>query len=148
MRLIPSLNTQGSSALRIVAEDTPFRGQAAHRYDIEGFDTTNNRAVRGGGFVPRFRNLAVIFASEDGAANDVVPDGVTIDALLAIVADHLQGLQSGPTGSQGKQLALEYIESARDVLAADAGAHQAFSHSRQGAFGNNAFARTGTTGSL
>lgn len=146
MRHITSQTAHGSCALRITADEAPFRGMPAHRYDIEGFDTANNRAVRSGGFVPRFRNLSIIFATDDAAANDVGPDGVTEDALLAILADHLAGKQSGPSASHGKQLALEYIDRARDVLAAEAGSHQAFGH-HNGAFNNNAFARTGT-GSL
>lgn len=149
MRHISSHTAHGSSALRITADDAPFRGMPAHRYDVEGFDTANNRAVRSGGFVPRFRNLSIIFATDDAAANDIGPDGITMDAMLAILADHLHGLQSGPTASQGKQLALEYVESARDVLAQDSGAQQAFATGGfSGAFGGNAFARTGTTGSL
>lgn len=118
MRQIFSQAPNGTSAIRITADQPPFRGMTSHRYFVEGFDTANNRAIRSGGFVPRFRDLSIIFATE-GAANDVHPDGITMDAVLAILADHLQGKLAGPTGSMNKQLALEYIESARDVLAQD-----------------------------
>ncbi len=148
MRHLSSHTAHGSSALRITADEAPFRGMPAHRYDVEGFDTANNRAVRSGGFVPRFRQLSIIFATEESAANDIGPDGVTMEALLAILGDHLQGLQSGPTASQGKQLALEYIEAARDILAQEAGTQPAFGAGFGGAFMAPTFGRTGTTGSL
>lgn len=140
MRQISSQNAHGSSALRITADEVPFRGFSAHRYVVEGFDTSANRAVRADGFVPRFRELSIIFATDE-AANDVLPDGVTIDALLAIVADHLSAKVNGPNGTMGKSLALEYVESARDVLAQDAVSHAAFDTP---VFGGNAFQRTGT----
>jgi hypothetical protein len=145
MRQIFTQSAQGSSALRITADQPPFRGMASHRYVVEGFDTAQNRAVRTGGFVPRFRELSVIFETE-GASNDFNPDGITMDALLAILADHLQGKLAGPTGSMGKQLALEYIEGARDVLAQESQAN----HFEQPSHVNytGPFARTGTTGSL
>lgn len=144
MRQIYTQTAQGSSALRITADQPPFRGMASHRYIVEGFDTAQNRAVRTGGFVPRFRELSLIFATE-GASNDAYPDGISMDAVLAILADHLQGQLSGPNGSMGKQLALEYIESARDVLAQEnqVNVFEQPSHTT----GYPSFARTGT-GSL
>lgn len=145
MRQIFSQTAQGSSALRITADQPPFRGMASHRYVVEGFDTAQNRAVRSGGFVPRFREMSIIFETE-GASNDVNPDGVSMDAILAILADHLGGQLSGPNGSMGKQLALEYIEAARDVLAQENQANQFEQPSHHTNY-SGGFARTGT-GSL
>lgn len=147
MRQIFSQPNHGQSALRITADQPPFRGMASHRYTVEGFDTAGNRAARAEGFVPRFREMSIIFGTE-GASNDACPDGITLDALLAIAADHLNGLQQGPSGSMGKQLALEYIESARDVLAQDAAQNQSFEQPiYNGGFGGG-YARTGTSGTL
>lgn len=123
MRQIHSLANPGSGALRITADQPPFRGMPSHRYFVEGFDTANNRAVRTGGFVPRFRDMSIIFETE-GASNDVSPDGISMDALLAILADHVSGQLAGPNGSMGKQLALEYIESAREVLSQESQSQQ------------------------
>lgn len=142
MRQIFSHATQGSSALRITADQPPFRGMASHRYVVEGFDTAQNRAVRSGGFVPRFRELSIIFQTED-EHNHFSPDGISMDALLAILADHLSGQLSGPNGTMGKQLALEYIESARDVLAQE-NQVPAFEQPPVHAGYTGGFARTGT----
>ncbi len=118
MRQFYSQSAHGTSALRITADDPQYRGAAPHRYVVEGFDTTNNRAIRSAGFVPRFRELSIIFETE-GASNDNCPDGISMDALLAIATDHLAALLHGPSGSMNKQLALEYLQNARDILQQD-----------------------------
>lgn len=125
MRQFYSQNAHGSSALRITADEPQFRGAAPHRYVVEGFDTSLNRAVRSAGFVPRFREMPIIFATE-GAPNDGIPDGVTLDALLAVVADHLYALVNGPSGSMQKQLGLEFVQNAREILSQDQGMQQMF----------------------
>lgn len=119
MRRIHTHSPRGQDPLRISADDTPFRGGASCRYVVEGFDTGNNRSARRGGFVPRFKDLSVIFDSSEGYGVQGRPDGVTLDALLAICADHLKGLQTGSSGSVDKQLAADYIDSARGLLAQD-----------------------------
>lgn len=119
MRNIQLNNTHGNDALRVSADYPSRRGQASHRYVVSGFDTTDNGAARSGGFIPRFQDVSIILQSE-GAANDLRPDGVSCDALLAIVDDHLHGLQSGPDASLNKQLAAEYIDHARQLLAEEA----------------------------
>ncbi len=125
MRQFFSQPAHGSSALRITADEPQFRGAAPHRYVVDGFDTSLNRAVRSAGFVPRFRELPIIFATE-GAPNDGYADGVTMDALLAVVADHLHALINGPSGSMQKQLAFEYVMNARDILAPDSATQHSF----------------------
>lgn len=119
MRYIHTHSPRGQDPLRISADDTPFRGGATCRYVVEGFDTGNNRSARKGGFVPRFKDLSVIFDSSEGSGVSGRPDGVTLDALLAICVDHLKGLQAGSSGSVDKQLAVDYIDSARGLLAQD-----------------------------
>lgn len=119
MRNIQLNNNHGNDALRVSADYPTRRGPASHRYVISGFDTSDNGAARSGGFIPRFQDVSIILQSE-GAANDLRPDGVSTDALLAIVEDHLSGLQSGPDQSLNKQLAIEYIGHARQLLAEEA----------------------------
>lgn len=112
----------GSDSLRVLADIPTVRGRASHHYVISGFDTSHNGAARTGGFIPRFQDVSIILQSE-GAANDLRPDGVSVDALVAIVEHHLEGQQSGPNASLNKQLALEYFGHARQLLAEDAAAN-------------------------
>ncbi|QVD49185.1 hypothetical protein LUCX_115 [Xanthomonas phage vB_XciM_LucasX] len=145
MRQIHSHNAYGTHALKITANPPQFRGMPSHQYLIEGFDTTENSAVRSGGYVPRFRNLSIVFETDQ--SNPDRPDGVSMDAVLAILCDHLNGIQSGPNASQGKQMALEYIESARQLLIEDA---QVMQHDNMSRFNNTRssgeirYAQTGT----
>ena len=118
MRQFYSQPIPTTSPIRITAADPQFRGTSSHSYILEGFDTANNRAARSGGFVPRFKEMSIVFCSDESTVEDI-PDGVSADALLAVLADHIQGKLSGPNGSVNKQLALDYIESAREVLAQD-----------------------------
>ncbi len=118
MRQIPNIHPFSRGGLRITAEEPMYRGSPTHRYHIEGFDTSQNRAAREGGFVPRFRDLTIIF-NTDEAANDGQPDGVTIDSLLAVIEDHLQSRLNGPEGSLNQQLAAEFIRNAREILEQD-----------------------------
>lgn len=119
MRQIFSQSAQGANALRITSDEPLHHGAAPHRYFVEGFDTASNRAVRSGGFVPRFRDLTIIFQTDDAAANDHQPDGITLDALLTIVSDHLAALLEGPSGTSHKAVALDYIDNARQMLSTD-----------------------------
>lgn len=118
MRSIFSQPAHGQNALRITAQDPDLGKTGSHFYFLQGFDTTSNRAARSNGFVPRFRDLSIIFASDDNPV-DGVPDGITTDALMAVLTDHLQGQIHESTSSMNKRLALGYLESARDILAQD-----------------------------
>lgn len=118
MRQIFSQSAQGAHTLRITADEPIHRGTAPHRYFVEGFDTASNRAARSGGYVPRFRDLTIIFQTED-AANDHGPDGISMDALLAVLSDHLAALVDGPMGTSQKAVALDYIDNARAMLASE-----------------------------
>lgn len=117
MRQIPSVHN-ASNGLRITAEESNSRGGATHRYHIAGFDTSQNRAARDGGFVPRFRDMTIILNS-DQSGEKAQPDGVTPDALLAILEDHLQTRLAGASGSLNQQLAADLIKGAREALEMD-----------------------------
>lgn len=118
MRQIPNIHPHTRGGLRITAEEPTFRGAATHRYIIEGFDTSQNRAVRDGGFVPRFRDMTIIFNTDDNEY-DEMPDGVTIDALLAVLEDHIESRLRGPSGSLNLQMVHEYIRNSRDLVRQD-----------------------------
>lgn len=118
MRQIASSQALGRGGLRVIADESPRRGAPTHRYRIEGFDTSQNRAVRDGGFVPRFRDLSIIFSTPEMSSNDI-PDGVTTDAILAIVEDHIRSKLGGPDGSLNQQMAVDLVHNARELLEQD-----------------------------
>lgn len=117
MRQIPSVHNAGNG-LRITAEESNSRGGATHRYHIAGFDTSQNRAARDGGFVPRFRDMTIILSTDQNGDN-VQPNGVTPDALLAVLEDHFQSRVAGPSGTLNQQLAADLIKGAREALEMD-----------------------------
>ena len=87
--------------LTIRVMDEPGHGGANHAYDITG-----------GSALPtliRFQNGPI---NEDG--NGV--NGVTHEALLAIIADRLRGFQMGPYSCKANACALTHIEEAMHWL--------------------------------
>ena len=87
--------------LKITVVDEPSHGGANHAYDIEG-----------GAAVPthiRFQDGPI---SEDG--NGV--NGVTHEALLAVIADRLRSFQKGPYACKENACALTHIEEAQHWL--------------------------------
>lgn len=108
----------GNGQLRITPNPTAHESIASHQYLVTGFDTTNNRAARAMGFVPRFQNLNIIFESDTPGFRQEIPNGVSVDALLAVVVDHLSSKQLGMNASVEQSAALDYLESARELLRA------------------------------
>jgi hypothetical protein len=91
----------GNKQLTITVLDEPSHGGACHAYDIEG-----------GEAVPlhiRFQNGPI---NVDG--NGV--NGVTHEALLAVIADRLRGFQSGQYACKANACALTHIEEAQHWL--------------------------------
>lgn len=84
--------------LEISATDEPGPGGANHRYEISGFD---------GGLVVNFQN---------GPINENGINGVTQEALLAIVIDRLQSFQRGKYACRENALALTKLEEAQHWL--------------------------------
>jgi hypothetical protein len=102
--------------LEIDVLDEPGAGGANHLYRISGFDTSTN------GSDP-FQDTAdprpathgfVLF--QNGPIGEKGVNGVTQEALLAIVADRLQCFQDGPFACEENQLALEHVRAAQVAL--------------------------------
>lgn len=87
--------------LVVQAIDAQGSGGAHHQYVIGGFPA--------GPTLIQFQNGPI---SEDG--NGV--NGITHEALLAIVADRLRDFQKGPYASRYNALALTHIEDAQNWL--------------------------------
>jgi hypothetical protein len=97
--------------LQIDVTDEPGAGGAQHRYEITGFDTENNPSrTNAQGYSASFSRLLVLF--QNGPIPEAGVNGVTHEALLAIVADRLRSFQAGPYACRENALALTKIEEA------------------------------------
>lgn len=106
------LSSGGSNVLQVVAVDQPVPGLPTTRYDVTGFNTVYNPAARQQG---QFTRLPIIFATGD-APVDAPQNGVTNEALLAVVADHLRSQQETPEACLEYQMAMDYINAALGML--------------------------------
>ena len=103
--------------LAIHAEDEPGAGGASHLYLISGFDTSTNPSdpftKRHG--APAYYST-ILF--QNGPIPEVGVNGVTHEALLAILIDRLRSFQAGPYACRENALALTKLEEALHWLAA------------------------------
>lgn len=91
--------------LTIKVVDEPGAGGAHHLYEISGFDRRKNPSC------PDFlAGHAVLF--QNGPIPEAGANGVTHEALLAIVADRLRSFQAGPFSCKENACALTHIEEA------------------------------------
>lgn len=103
--------TSANEAIKIEVVDKPGHGGASHHYEISGFDTENNAAnMSPRGLYVIASRAAVIF--QNGTLPEVGVNGVTEQALLAILIDRLQGFQKGPFACRENALALTKLEEA------------------------------------
>lgn len=94
--------------LRIEVFDAPGAGGANHRYVITGADFENNASFDSADLpMPR---TTILF--QNGPIPEAGVNGVTQEALLAIVADRLRSFQAGPYACRENALALTKIEEA------------------------------------
>lgn len=96
--------------LRIEVLDEPGQGNACHNYRISGFDTTNNPSEELG----QTQGVEILF--QNGPIAEFGVNGVTQEALLAIVEDRLIGFQQGPYACSDNQTALYHVQSAMQWL--------------------------------
>jgi hypothetical protein len=92
--------------LRIRVIDGPGSGGASHLYVVDGFAATLN---------PSFEDANHLYTEvlfQNGPIAEVGVNGITHEALLAIVADRLRSFQAGPYACRENALALTKIEEA------------------------------------
>lgn len=101
--------------LSIAAQGTPGPGGANHLYWIGGFDTETNSACP---FKRRYGapsdHTTILF--QNGAIGEVGVNGITHEALLAILIDRLESFQTGPYKSNYNADALYHLQAALYVL--------------------------------
>ena len=90
-----------NDVLRIRVTDEPGAGGANHRYEIDGAN-------------PEGKPVLIEF--QNGPINEVGVNGVTHEALLAILADRLRSFQAGPFACKANACALTHIEEAQHWL--------------------------------
>jgi hypothetical protein len=92
--------------LKIVVADEPGAGGANHRYVITGFDATTNPSR----FDPDEGIDKKIVLFQNGPIKEVGVNGLTQEALLAIVIDRLRSFQAGQFSCRENAIALTKLE--------------------------------------
>jgi hypothetical protein len=108
---------EGDSAnhqLIIAVTDTPGQGGANHRYEISGMDATNNHSRSSTEPDVSFCRSIVLF--QNGPIKEFGVNGVTHEALLAILIDRLRSFQAGPFAGPMNAIALAHCEGALSSL--------------------------------
>lgn len=88
-----------------ITHDKPGAGNAAHNYSIDCV-----------GGAPDSGGMTFNIKFQDGPINEAGVNGISNEALLAIVRHRLQGFQSGPYSCRENALALTKIEEAMHWL--------------------------------
>lgn len=102
MRELTSHKVNGlNEALRIQVIDEPGQGNACHEYTIT-FDNANLDCGYG----------ACVISFQNGPIQEVGVNGISNEALLAIVEDRLLGFQSGSFACRENAIALTKLQEA------------------------------------
>ena len=97
--------------LSIAVTDQPGQGGANHKYEITGFDTAGNPSKEGEtGYSHVYSRLVILF--QNGPIKEFGVNGITQEALLAIVIDRLRSFQAGPFSCRENAIALTHCEDA------------------------------------
>lgn len=91
-----------NDGLRVEVLDEPGHGGACHRYFIGNADPD----------VPLRSHVGVEIKFQNGPVKEVGTNGVTHEALLAILIDRLQRFQSGPYACRENAIALTKLQEA------------------------------------
>ncbi|MBY6208755.1 MULTISPECIES: hypothetical protein [Halomonas] len=101
-----------NDTLSIEVQDEPGAGGACHKYVIGPYDDSSNPSAD-----PEMVGLKrSVILFQNGAINEVGVNGLTHEALLAIVADRLRSFQAGPFACKANACALTKIEEAQHWL--------------------------------
>lgn len=100
--------------LRIDVLDEPGAGGAHHVYKISGYqmDVEPLTADQPPGLVVQHPNF-VVLGFQNGPIAEVGVNGITHEALLAILVDRLRSFQAGPFACRENALALTKLEEAQ-----------------------------------
>ena len=100
-----------NDVLTVRVLDEPGSGGANHAYLISGFDNTTNPSD------PDDQDAdTTLILFQNGPIAEAGVNGVTHEALLAILCDRMRGLQAGPYRSADNAEALACMEQAQTAL--------------------------------
>ena len=112
MHTVTSHCVPGSNMnLTVTAKGEPGPGGAFNRYEIEGFNTVSNAV---GEPWRDDTKLTILFQNGDPVTKGV--NGVTLETLMAVCIDRLEGFQAGPFSCCHNQEALIALEKAMLAL--------------------------------
>ena len=113
MRTINDHIVEGDSAnqLTIEVQDYPGAGGANYRYMIDGADISKNPSAD-----PEWFPLVTYILFQNGPIKEFGVNGITQEALLAIVMDRLRSFQAGPFACEANKQALFHCEVALQWL--------------------------------
>lgn len=100
--------------LKITATDEPGSGGANHKYEISGFNQNNNPSMSGQPYAIGAPPCAILF--QNGPLKEFGPNGISHEALIAVVMDRLHSFQSGPFACADNAEALEGLQKAMRAL--------------------------------
>lgn len=111
MRTVTDHIVSGDQSVQLDIEvvDSPGAGGANHRYEITGFDADSNPSADGALANPN-RGSVILF--QNGPIKEAGVNGITQEALLAVVIDRLRSFQSGPFSCRENAIALTHCEDA------------------------------------
>ena len=109
MREITSHKVNGlNDALRIMALDEPGQGNACHVYHAYVDESVIT--------LPDAVTVSVVIKFQNGPISEAGVNGVSQEALLAIVEDRLKSFQAGPFSCRENALALTHLQEAMHWL--------------------------------
>lgn len=102
-----------NDALSVLVTDEPGSGGANHRYDISGFCWGVNPGACAS---DKGDTGKVTILFQNGPIKEAGVNGITHEALLAILEDRLAGFQSGLYACAENAAALHHIQEAQRIL--------------------------------
>jgi hypothetical protein len=94
-----------NDVLKVFVHDEPGAGGAHHEYSIEVPDGSANST-----------NSTYPIRFQNGPIAEAGVNGITHEALLAILIDRMEGFQAGPYASADNQEALDAMRTAQTAL--------------------------------
>lgn len=95
-----------NDTLTIEVMDDPGPGGACHDYMISGFKIHDDEEAEP-------YEAALLLAFQNGPINEVGVNGITHEALIAILIDRLEAFQAGPYACRENALALTKLQEAQ-----------------------------------
>jgi hypothetical protein len=94
--------------LEIEVHDEPGQGGANHAYAVYGFHSQGNPSAGPSPFGKDETCLPILF--QNGPIKEFGVNGITQEALMAVVIDRLRSFQAGPFSCRENAIALTHFE--------------------------------------